>query len=126
MEQLILPNHIKSDYLIKIKTTHILKYISSSNKNTHALSFSTYSEYNAYYGFILRDQDASILIFTHPTIMAEWNLTYDNFSDIILDQGNINFYISPEVFSKNDKIYGVHIIRKVYNQKHILSRLPKK
>ena len=126
MEQIELPNHIKANYLLKIKTTFISKHISISNKSTRIYSFVTYGENQLYSGFILRDLNASILSFVSMPFMAEWYLTNSNLEESILDESSIHYYISPDVFSKNDKLYGVHIVRELNKKHNIIVRLPQK
>jgi len=126
MTNIELPLHIKANYLIKIKTSFITKYESCSNKSTKLFSFVTYAEKEIYSGFIVRDIHASILSFVPQSIMAEWYITNGNFEEAILDANSKYYYISPEVFSKNDKLYGVHIIRELKKQNNIIVRLPLK
>lgn len=126
MTNIELPLHIKANYLIKIKTSFITKYESRSNKSTKLFSFVTYAEKEIYSGFIVRDIHASILSFVPQSIMAEWYITNGNFEEAILDANSRYYYISPEVFSKNDKLYGVHIIRELKKQNNIIVRLPLK
>ena len=126
MTNIELPLHIKANYLIKIKTSFITKYESRSNKSTKLFSFVTYAEKEIYSGFIVRDIHASILSFVPQSIMAEWYITNVNFEEAILDANSRYYYISPEVFSKNDKLYGVHIIRELKKQNNIIVRLPLK
>ena len=126
MTNIELPLHIKANYLIKIKTSFITKYESRSNKSTKLFSFVTYAEKEIYSGFIVRDIYASILSFVSQPMMAEWYITNGNFEEAILDANSRYYYISPEVFSKNDKLYGVHIIRELKKQNNIIVRLPLK
>ncbi len=121
-----LPLHIKANYLLKIKTSLIMKYTSRTEKVTKVFSFVTFGENDIYSGFILRDIHASIICFVSSSLMAEWYITNDNLIEAILDKNNRYFYISPEVFSKNDKLYGVHIIREIKKQNNIIVRLPPK
>jgi hypothetical protein len=126
MEKIELPNHIKANYLLKIKTSFISKHISISNKSTRIYSFVTYGENKLYSGFVLRDLNASILTFVSMPFMAEWYLTNSNLEESILDESSIHYYISPDVFSKNDKLYGVHIVRELNKKHNIIVRLPQK
>lgn len=125
MEQIELPNHIKANYLIKIKTSFISKHTSMFNKATKIFSFVTYGEKQLYAGFILRDLNASILTFVSTSFMAEWHLTNGNLQEAILDKNSKHYYISPEVFSKNDKLYGVYIVRELKKKHNIIVRLNK-
>lgn len=126
MNTIELPLHIKANYLLKIKTSLIMKYVSSNEKSTKIFSFVTYGEKDIYSGFILRDIHASIISFVSNPLMAEWYITNSNLVEAILDANSRYYYISPEVFSKNDKLYGVHIIRELKKQNNIIVRLPLK
>lgn len=124
MENVILPAHIKAGYLLKLKTTHLKKYVAlTTNRNTRAYSFVTYGEYDVFSGFIHHDHCATILSIANTSLMAEWHLTYNNYSDIVTDITTRHFYISPQAFHRDDRIYGVHLIRKLNDGGKILPRL---
>lgn len=124
MEVFTLPSNFKAGYLLKLKTTLLKKYVPlQTNRATRAYSFITYGEQDVFSGLIHHDYCASIISIANTALMAEWHLTYDNYSDIVTDKTTFHFYISPQAFPRDDKIYGVHLIRKLNDSSKILPRL---
>lgn len=124
METFELPYYFKAGYLLKIKTTFLKKYVPiSTNRMTRAYSFVTYGEHYICSGLIHHDYCASIISIANTAMMAEWHLTHDNYRDIITENTTHHFYISPQSFSKNDRIYGVHLIRRLNDSSKIIPRL---